>query len=535
MDELERLQDEISEKICTLSCEKLAKLSVTLNLIREEETNMTRLSLLGTLSNYLLRPELEELEDGGMAELLTINDNLSQLMGITVKDSDPGAMREENKLGDVRIVQRERPESGKSAAELGPSRHISPATVQNAGDRQTYVDHGSGYSPHTSQRQINSTWRKDFKISGLIGDPGQKDRLSFSSLARQIESGLNKDYSEQEIVDSVIRAITPGLQLRSYLEGKVGLTLPVLRRILRSHYQEKNATELYKQLTTEAQRSRETPQSFLIRAFDLRQKVLFASQEDDSGLRYDPALVQNMFLHTVLTGLQSDRVQSDLQTCLSDPTVPDECFAAYNKEPTAAVSPQHQISTQGSRQTSGWTVQEHQTWKPDTATCSQQAGPCMPPHQPSQSQNQWREQDILLTPAKLAQCPSGPQEQYLQSSQRYVVPETHHGQPYGFPSPQQHPMPISYATHPSSFTTSQYYPQQYMAPPQPHPYQFRQTRPSRARQCFHCQRRKAEEPCTHCYRCGSNEHFLAGCKEGGSRVQHRVQLNGDGLPPRDRE
>ncbi|KAJ8001473.1 hypothetical protein DPEC_G00169860 [Dallia pectoralis] len=212
-----------------------------------------------------------------------------------------------------------------------------------------------------------------------------------------------------------------------------------------------------------------------------------------------------------------------------------ECFAAYNKEPTAAVSPQHQISTQGSRQTSGWTVQEHQTWKPDTATCSQQAGPCMPPHQPSQSQNQWREQDILLTPAKLAQCPSGPQEQYLQSSQRYVVPETHHGQPYGFPSPQQHPMPISYATHPSSFTTSQYYPQQYMAPPQPHPYQFRQTRPSRARQCFHCQRRKAEEPCTHCYRCGSNEHFLAGCKEGGSRVQHRVQLNGDGLPPRDRE
>ncbi|KAJ7997565.1 hypothetical protein DPEC_G00230320 [Dallia pectoralis] len=222
MDELERLQDEISEKICTLPCEKLAKLSVTLYLIREEETNMTRLSLLGTLSNYLLRPELEELEDGGMAELLTINDNLSQLMGITVKDSDPGAMREENKLGDVRIVQRERPESGKSAAELGPSRHISPATVQNAGDRQTYVDHGSGYSPHTSQRQINSTWRKDFKISGLIGDPGQKDRLSFSSLARQIESGLNKDYSEQEIVDSVIRAITPGLQLRSYLEERWG-------------------------------------------------------------------------------------------------------------------------------------------------------------------------------------------------------------------------------------------------------------------------------------------------------------------------
>lgn len=172
--------------------------------------------------------------------------------------------------------------------------------------------------------QLPQSGKKDFKIFGLIGDPGQKDRLSFSSLARQIESGLNKGYAEQEVIDSVVRAITPGLQLRSYLEGKAGLTLPMLRRILHSHYQEKNAIELYKQLTTEAQRTRETPQSFLIRALDLRQKILFASQENDSGLKYDPALVQNMFLHTVLTGLQNDRIQSDLQPYLSDPTIPDE-------------------------------------------------------------------------------------------------------------------------------------------------------------------------------------------------------------------
>ncbi len=166
-------------------------------------------------------------------------------------------------------------------------------------------------------------WHKDLNISGLIGEPGQKDRLSFSSLARQIESGLNKGYLEQDIIDSVIRAITPRLQLRSYLEGKADLTLPTLR-ILHSHYQEKNATELYKQLTAETERAKETPQSFLIRVFDLRQKIIFASQEDESGLKYDPALVQNMFLHTVLTGLQNDRIQSDLQSFLSDPTISDE-------------------------------------------------------------------------------------------------------------------------------------------------------------------------------------------------------------------
>jgi len=34
-----------------------------------------------------------------------------------------------------------------------------------------------------------------------------------------------------------------------------------------------------------------------------------------------------MFLHTVLTGLQNDCVQSDLQPCLSNPTVPDEVLS----------------------------------------------------------------------------------------------------------------------------------------------------------------------------------------------------------------
>ncbi len=41
--------------------------------------------------------------------------------------------------------------------------------------------------------------------------------------------------------------------------------------------------------------------------------MIFASQEDESGLKYDPALVHNMFLHTVLTGLQNDRIQGNLQ------------------------------------------------------------------------------------------------------------------------------------------------------------------------------------------------------------------------------
>jgi hypothetical protein len=87
--------------------------------------------------------------------------------------------------------------------------------------------------------------------------------------------------------------------MQSYLEGKSELTLPTLQ----SHYIEKGATELFRQLTSEEQSSKDNPQIFLIRSLDLRQKILFASQEAKAGLKYDPAQVQSMFIHTVLNGL----------------------------------------------------------------------------------------------------------------------------------------------------------------------------------------------------------------------------------------
>ena len=77
--------------------------------------------------------------------------------------------------------------------------------------------------------------------------------MSFSSLVHQIENGLKNDYTEDGIKEAVIKAINPAISLRSYLEGKVDLTLAKLRRIMRSHYQERTATELYHQLSSTVQ------------------------------------------------------------------------------------------------------------------------------------------------------------------------------------------------------------------------------------------------------------------------------------------
>ena len=71
-----------------------------------------------------------------------------------------------------------------------------------------------------------------------------------------------KAYKPLEVVDTVVRSINPGMRLRSYLEGLESLTLPCLRCILRSHYQQKSVTELYHQLFISVQKPQEGSQSF---------------------------------------------------------------------------------------------------------------------------------------------------------------------------------------------------------------------------------------------------------------------------------
>lgn len=184
---------------------------------------------------------------------------------------------------------------------------------------------------------VHPMYRKDLKINGQIGEHNQKDKLGYASLERQITRALKKGYDECEIVDAVIQAIIPGTKLRSYLESREDLSLQSLKQILRTHFVEKDATELYHSLTRAAQEPRETPVQFLVRVMDLRQQIHFASERTDSGLKYSPELIQNQFLQTILTGLQDDTIRTDLKPYLQIPKIADEVLlekmtAAYNLE-----------------------------------------------------------------------------------------------------------------------------------------------------------------------------------------------------------
>lgn len=534
--ELEKLQLEIKGALYQLTVEQLIKVCNALQISgpgKEHVTGKTRSQVISHVIKYLEREELADLEDEGMSDLLSVHDIIDKIVKATnVSECEISSQTEaqENLQKEVDALRLSLKEKENAMHDLMKTSMNSPASSSKP-------ENNMAPAPPNG-----SMWRKDFKISGQIGEPGQKDKLTFSSLAKQIESGLSKGYPESEIIDAVIRAITPGLQLRSYLEGKDKLTLPALRRILRCHYQERGATELYKQLTSEVQNSKETPQNFLIRAMDLRQKILFASQEADSSLKYDPVLVQSLFMHTVLTGLQSDNIKGDLQPYLLQTDTSDELLLEKLNISCANEKERQDKKKHAapSRVTNVNTVQSSEAPVEKKSTTSQSPA-TLPPNLLAEIK-EMRSDMVLLKDLKAEICqiketiqrPTPAPPQYLPPSREPVTVPS----PYPmFSPPQSSPyktesndMPFYHQQSPTAVQeyrpafgpgrmreTAQF--QQRFAPQRFYPARRPQPR------CFSCTQ-AGEEHCQHCFRCGSSEHFRAGCKaQRPVEPARRIPLN----------
>lgn len=107
---------------------------------------------------------------------------------------------------------------------------------------------------------LDRLWRQD------------RDNLSYTSLMNQIEKGQRKGYSDSEVIEAVIRAVSPGLPLRDLLEIKRNLTLPILKTILRGHYKVDSFSELLHRLMTLSQDPKESAQNFLFRVMRMKGK-----------------------------------------------------------------------------------------------------------------------------------------------------------------------------------------------------------------------------------------------------------------------
>nr|XP_023656141.1 uncharacterized protein LOC111837914 [Paramormyrops kingsleyae] len=336
--------------------------------------------------------------------------------------------------------------------------------------------------PGTNQTIIQQMFRRDFKIVGQIGEPNQKNKLSYSSLERQIQGALKKGYDESEIVEAVIQAITPGLKLKSYLESRTDLTLVALRQILRTHYIEKDATELYHSLTRAVQEIKETPSQFLVRAMDLRQQVLFASERVHTGLKYTPELIQSQFLQTVLTGLQDDTIRTDLKPYLSDPQTTDEVLleklnAAYSLEMERK---NKMLAVAKTRMLKVASVGE-ETSESIVPGCHQEL---------NERQAKIQKRDTLMEKVdegNKAICEA------IQNLTAHIATLSHTS--------------ALQASKASGQSARKFYPQ---------------TGARYNKQCKQCEKDNPGGKCTHCYKCGSAEHWAAGCRK---RLMTTANLN----------
>ena len=189
---------------------------------------------------------------------------------------------------------------------------------------------------------------RDFKIQGQIGNPGQTDKLTYSNLAHQVISGQRQGYEPPEIIAAIIRAIVPGLYLRTYLEGRHDWDLPSVMTILRTHYKEKDATAVFTEMGNASQGPEDTEHAFCVRMMGLRDKVMWLTFEE--GGFYDERLVQSQFQHALFTGLRSEDARHELRAALRHPGLTDEQLLVHVNE-YMMNSVEHQTKTAGSNNT----------------------------------------------------------------------------------------------------------------------------------------------------------------------------------------
>ncbi|KAK7902008.1 hypothetical protein WMY93_018777 [Mugilogobius chulae] len=204
----ESLLADIEKKIVPLSLDELKKLSEELKLELSEEVKSSCRLMRRQILSFLESHDVTSLEDGGMSTLLSTSDFIDHLQNKQTPVDDVGAAPEREDADQPQQVVVQHPLLTQSGTvPLSPQRPNSIASS----DRNT--------SQMREQSSVHPMYRKDFRIVGQIGEVGQKDKLNFTCLERQIERGLKKGYEEGEIVEAVIQAIAPDVKLKSYLES----------------------------------------------------------------------------------------------------------------------------------------------------------------------------------------------------------------------------------------------------------------------------------------------------------------------------
>lgn len=311
MEDLESKQLELEQLILDLSLERLMELATHLEIVVAEGDG--RLKVLRNV-----RRTVEEKVESSEDKLSVVNQIIAFI------GQPPAAQQNTEYTKAKEDLERMQAEFAKAMAIQQKQIEEATAKLSALQEPATKTVDEQQKTPESDNDKLKAEalWRREFKIIGSIG--GEKDKLSYVGLMRQVDCGLDKGYKEGEIIEAVIRCINPSTKLKSYLEIMKELTLQKLCHILRVHYQEKTASELYQELTSIVQGPKESPQDFLLRSLSLRERILFVSKAEEKGMKYDTSLVQSLFTHAFETGLREEAIRSKIRDILHKDAVTDE-------------------------------------------------------------------------------------------------------------------------------------------------------------------------------------------------------------------
>ena len=429
----------------------------------DEKQIETRRGKKRLLHNMILRhltsPEVEDLEDEGLSLYLDLKTAI------------------ETTASMQKVLKDEFPD-------------IKPSTNYSSSPSRTSRTPGSPIVASLT------TKLREFKINGKIGQLGEKDRLSYTSLIFQISNGQKKGYSEDEICEAIVKSMCADLPIKTYLEGQVDLKLKTLAKLLRIHFHEQDAAAVFQSLSSARQAHNESPYNFVVRLMNVRQKVLFVSYE---GLaRYPEKLVQGTFLHSVLTGLRSETLRSELRPLLESTDTTDELL--LEKLSVAVLNEkEHQEK---------FTIQKKSVNKVEVEDV----------HSKQKSKTNELVCEIKSLKTQV--------EELTSLKDDFKTFKNNATGNFSEPRNSSDRPGISYSPGPprlnnSERQSSDYY-RRYDEPP-PSQYRrnagYRRSKPppffQNRRSRFICEQCKKENrsDCEHCFKCGSIEHFSAGCKK----------------------
>ena len=318
------VEDEVFGSLGLLNLEELLYVYGVLALPDLTEDQKVVAILRKRIRKHLLSDEIQESEDEGLAFFLQIKNYLdTQDIRVSRHDGD----------GDTTAAA-----AGATlgAAATGGERKVGRFTVKKEArevkkDELDSSTSSAFISPAISPADLKRYLRKDFKIKGTIRAPGQKDGIKFSTLAREINTGVRKGHSEEDICDEVIRICSPDIELGELLESDPSLTLAKLRKILRVHFHEPDSSKLFSDLSRTRQSADQRPTEFAEHLINISQRILFVSKEAGCVVQFNEPTVRTQLVATLISGLKNNNIRNELKPVVHAGMSNDELLELVDK------------------------------------------------------------------------------------------------------------------------------------------------------------------------------------------------------------